>query len=65
MNLKFSKHVSLGWGNGLTVYGDISNIFNAKNARWADANGRLGGQLADPSAYYESRRFSLGMKYEI
>ena len=65
MNLKFSKHVSLGWGNGLTVYGDISNIFNAKNARWADANGRLGGQLSDPSAYYESRRFSLGMKYEI
>ncbi len=65
MNLKFSKHVPLGWGNGLTVYGDISNIFNAKNARWADANGRLGGQLSDPSAFYESRRFSLGVKYEI
>ncbi len=65
MNLKFSKHIPLGWGDGLTVYGDISNIFNAKNARWADANGRLGGQLSDPSAFYESRRFSLGVKYEI
>ncbi|HLF15737.1 MAG TPA: TonB-dependent receptor [Bacteroidota bacterium] len=65
VSVKFSKQISLGWGKGLTLYGDISNVFNAKNARWADANGRIGGQLADPSAYYELRRFSLGVKYEI
>ncbi len=65
MNIKFSKQFPLGPGNGLTVYGDISNVFNSKNAKWADANGRIGGQLADPSAYYESRRFSLGVKYEL
>ncbi len=64
-NIKFSKVFPIGWGKGLMVYGDISNVFNTLNARWADANGRIGGQLADPSAYYESRRFSLGVRYEI
>ena len=64
-NVKFSKMFSIGWGKGLTVYGDISNVFNVQNAKWADANGRIGGQLADPSAYYESRRFSLGVRYEM
>lgn len=65
VNLKFSKVVSLGYGKGLTVYGDVANLFNSKNAKWADANGRVGGQLADPSAWYEGRRFSLGVRYEL
>lgn len=65
VNLKFSKMVSLGYGKGLTVYGDVANLFNSKNAKWADANGRVGGQLADPSAWYEGRRFSLGVRYEL
>jgi outer membrane receptor protein involved in Fe transport len=65
VSLKFSKSFTTGLGKGLTVYGDISNIFDSRNAKWADANGRVGGQLADPGAYYESRRFSLGLKYEL
>jgi hypothetical protein len=36
-----------------------------KNSRWADANGQIGGQLADPSAYYDPRRFSIGVRYEM
>ncbi|HLB00092.1 MAG TPA: TonB-dependent receptor, partial [Bacteroidota bacterium] len=64
-DMKFSKIVNVGPGKGLTFYGNVSNIFNTKNARWADASGRIGGQLGDPTAYYELRRFSVGMTYEF
>jgi outer membrane receptor protein involved in Fe transport len=65
VNLKFSKKFTLGDFNSLSVYSDIRNLFNASNARWADANGRIGGQLADPSAYYDPRRVSIGLRYEL
>lgn len=65
VNLKFSKRVSLGGLTNLTFYGYASNLLNALNARWADSNGRIGGQLGDPSAYYDPRRFSIGVKYEM
>jgi hypothetical protein len=64
-NIKFAKNFPVGWAKGLQIYGDVSNVFNNQNAKWADSNGRIGGQLADPSAYYESRRFSLGLRYEL
>jgi outer membrane receptor for ferrienterochelin and colicin len=65
VNIKFSKRFALGSYSALSVYGDVRNLFNAANARWADANGRVGGQLGDPSAYYDPRRVSIGMKYEL
>jgi outer membrane receptor for ferrienterochelin and colicin len=65
VNLKFSRKVSLGGLMSLTFYGDVRNLFNTENARWADSNGRIGGQLGDPSAYYEPRRFSIGLRYEL
>ena len=55
----------LGGSGYLTLYGDARNIFNAENVRWADSNGRIGGQLGDPSALYEPRRFYFGVKYEM
>ncbi|TLY27464.1 MAG: TonB-dependent receptor [Ignavibacteria bacterium] len=65
VNLKFSRKLALGDLMSLTLYGDVRNLFNGLNARWADSNGRIGGQLGDPSAYYDPRRFSLGLRYEL
>ncbi|HZY10804.1 MAG TPA: TonB-dependent receptor [Bacteroidota bacterium] len=65
VSVKFSRRFSLGGLSTFSVYGDVRNLLNAKNARWADANGRIGGQLGDLSAYYEPRRFSLGIRYEM
>lgn len=65
INMKFSKKIKLGELTSLLIYGDVRNLLNAENVKWADANGRIGGQLGDPSAYYEPRRFSLGIKYDL
>ena len=65
VNMKFSRKFVLGDLISLSLYGDVRNLFNSMNARWADANGRIGGQLGDPSAYYDPRRFSIGLRYEM
>ncbi len=64
-NMKFSKRFSFGTPMSFQLYGDIRNLFNSKNPKWADSNGKIGGQLGDPSAYYEPRRFSIGIRYEM
>jgi len=65
LNLKIARKFLLGGIASLTVYADARNVFNALNPRWADANGRIGGQLSDPSAYYDPRRVSIGVRYEM
>lgn len=65
VNLKFSRKLPFGQLMSLTLYGDVRNLFNGANARWSDSNGRIGGQLGDPSAYYEPRRFSIGLRCEL
>src|SRR5207249_9727835 len=65
INVKFSKKFPVSLLSSFMIYGDITNMLNALNPRWADANGRIGGQLGDPSAYYEPRRFSIGVRYEL
>ena len=65
LNMKFARKFGLGGLMALTFYGNVTNLFNALNPRWADSNGRIGGQLSDPSAYYGPRRFSIGVKYEM
>jgi outer membrane receptor for ferrienterochelin and colicin len=65
VNLKFSKKFSLNEMMSIQIYADVRNLFNNKNPRWADSNGRIGGQLDDPSAYYEPRRVSIGVRYEM
>jgi hypothetical protein len=67
MDLKIAKEISLDaertWR--FYVYADIRNALNQKNVRWADANGRVGGELGDPSAYYEPRRTRIGLRVEF
>lgn len=65
ISIKFTRRIQLSGLSALTFYGEVRNVFDSENPRWADSNGRVGGQLGDPSAYYEGRRFSLGIKYEL
>ncbi len=51
------------WENGmLSLYCDIRNLTNAANVAWMDSNGRIGGELSDPSGYFIGRRTRLGVR---
>lgn len=67
VNLKVSKQFRLSWFSGatLTLYADGRNLLDRQNVRWVDSNGRIGGELSDPSAYYEPRRVRVGMRLEF
>ncbi|MFI5250931.1 MAG: TonB-dependent receptor domain-containing protein [Bacteroidota bacterium] len=65
VNLKFSRKIAFSGSTSLLFYGNVTNLFNVMNSRWADSNGLIGGQLGDPSAYYEPRRFLIGVRYEM
>lgn len=67
VNVKISKRFDLPFvfPSTLTVYADIRNLLNRKNVRWMDSNGRVGGELGDPSAYYDPRRVRAGLRYEF
>ena len=49
----------------MAVYLDIRNVLNARNVRWIDSSGRIGGELNDPSAYYIGRRMKVGLRIEF
>lgn len=62
-NIKFTKELEFeGWEDyKFMLYMDVRNLFNTKNVKWIDSNGRIGGELGDPTAYYENRRVRLGL----
>ncbi|MFH0990734.1 MAG: TonB-dependent receptor [bacterium] len=67
VDLKLRREFQLGSPitSSLSLFIDIRNLFNSKNIRWVDSNGRIGGELGDPSAYYELRRVRLGVRMEF
>jgi outer membrane receptor protein involved in Fe transport len=67
VDLKIAKEISLDAERTrrLYVYADIRNALNDKNVRWVDATGRAGGELGDPSAYYDPRRARIGLRVEF
>jgi hypothetical protein len=67
VNLKMSKKLTLGVDGSyvLTLYIDARNLLNNRNVRWMDSGGRIGGELGDPSAYYDPRRIRIGAKLEF
>lgn len=67
VSLKISKQMVLDEGGryNLTVYADVRNLVNTKNIRWIDSSGRVGGELSDPSAYYDPRRTRIGLRIEF
>lgn len=66
INAKFSRQFYLDSEHKqkLLVYLDIRNFLNRQNVRWIDSGGRIGGELGDPSAYYDPRRVRVGVRWE-
>ena len=67
VNLKLSGKIVLDTESCyvFTVYLDARNLLNTLNVRWMDSNGKIGGGLGDPSAYYDPRRIRLGVRLEL
>ncbi|MDP1677865.1 MAG: TonB-dependent receptor [Bacteroidota bacterium] len=67
INLKISRMFSISQNSSeqLSIYADIRNAFNTKNIKWIDSNGRIGGELSDPGAYYELRRVRVGFTLNL
>ena len=63
---KISKSFSLKETSAvITVYADIRNLFNKMNVKWMDSEGRIGGELGDPGAYYDPRRVRVGIRVDL
>ncbi len=52
-------------GTRVKVYLDVRNLFNTQNVMWMDSNGRIGGELGDPSGYSIGRRTRVGLQAEL
>lgn len=67
VNAKFSRRFDLDAEkqHTLLVYVDARNVVNRQNVRWMDSSGRVGGELGDPSAYYDPRRIRVGARWEF
>ena len=65
LDLKMSKSFQLGAATELTLYLDWRNVLDRFNVLWMASDGRIGGELGDPTAYDRGRRFNLGLKVEF
>lgn len=67
INAKFSKQFDLDGQHKhkLLVYLDVRNFLNGQNVRRMDSGGRIGGEVGDPSAYYDPRRVRVGVRWEF
>ncbi len=67
IDLRAEKHFPLGPAGVLMLsfYVDIRNVANEKNVAWMDSNGRIGGELFDPSGYYIGRRTTVGVQFDF
>jgi len=64
LDVRAEQRFRFSWWSGavMALYVDCRNLLNEQNVRWVDSNGREGGELGDPSAYYTGRRTSLGVR---
>jgi outer membrane receptor for ferrienterochelin and colicin len=67
IDLRAEKHFPLSSETEmlLTLFIDVRNLANARNVAWVDSNGRIGGELSDPSGYYIGRRTSAGLQFSF
>ena len=49
----------------LTLYADVRNLFNRQNVKWMDSQGKIGGELGDPGAYYNPRRARVEIRVDL
>jgi outer membrane receptor for ferrienterochelin and colicin len=66
-DLKAEQRFTLRWWSRalFRVYLDVRNILNSQNVLWMDSNGRIGGELGDPTAYAPGRRTILGIQFDF
>lgn len=65
LNFKISVPLPTVRGVQSTAYVDVRNATDAQNVRWVDSSGRVGGELADPTAYYPLRRTTVGLRAQF
>jgi len=62
LDIKVRKQWNIVSWMDLTTYLDVRNVFDRQNVKWVDSSGRVGGELGDPSGYYEGRRTYVGFE---
>lgn len=62
LDIKMSRSFWLKKNIEGTVYLDYRNILDRYNVIWIASDGKIGGELGDPTAYGQGRRFYLGLK---
>ena len=62
VDLKIFKTWKMNKKTSLMTYIDIRNLFDRYNVLWIASDGRIGGELSDPSAYDIGRRINLGLR---
>jgi len=67
VDVRIAQVFRFGWtpSSLIMLYLDVRNLFDEQNVSWIDSNGRIGGELQDPSGYFIGRRTSLGVQIEL
>lgn len=67
LDVRAEQRIPVSWwpGSRLSMYIDSRNLLNTSNVMWIDSNGRIGGELDDPSGYWPGRRTSIGVRAEF
>ena len=62
VDLKIFRTWKLNKKLSLMTYVDVRNLFDRYNVLWITSDGKIGGELMDPSAYDIGRRVNLGLR---
>jgi len=65
LDVKLFKNWKLRSNVSIMTYLDVRNLFDKYNVLWIASDGRIGGELMDPSAYDIGRRVNLGIKFSF
>ncbi|OQX86947.1 hypothetical protein B6D60_05075 [candidate division KSB1 bacterium 4484_87] len=65
IDVKISKNWKLNSSITLSTYLDIRNLLDKYNVLWIASDGRIGGELSDPSAWDIGRRVNLGIMVSL
>lgn len=61
VDVKIFKNWDISGNLSLTAYLDVRNLFDRYNVLWIASDGKIGGELGDPSARDIGRRIHLGI----
>lgn len=67
LDLRAQQQIHIPWWPEAraAVYVDCRNVADQQNVVWVDSNGRIGGELDDPSGYSIGRRTNIGVQIEF